>query len=97
MAMVIPIEMPQRKLGLNLAVQCNFNLPYTPKEFYKPPFWATRRSHSDQHEEAVDTSRKSRALVTSNYPSMATGDNELEYNDISIDEFYSFYKDYLLM
>lgn len=91
--MVIPIEVPKRKVGVNMAVQCNFNLPYTPKEFYKPPFWASRSQSNHQHEETSSATRKARALVSSNYPL----ENKLDYSDVSIDEFYSFYKDYLLM
>ncbi|XP_059611068.1 uncharacterized protein LOC132257994 [Phlebotomus argentipes] len=42
MAMVLPINIPNRKVALNMGVQVNYNTPWTPAEFYNPPIWQSR-------------------------------------------------------
>lgn len=98
MAVVIPIEVPKRKVGMNLAVQCNFNLPYNPAEFYKPPFWATRSL--DKEVTGNSTSRTARSLGPSQEScreSMERDTNSLSDNDISSEEFYFLVQNYLRM
>lgn len=46
MAMVMPFEHPQFKVAMNMAVQCNYNLPWNVSEFTNPMYWAQRDLHS---------------------------------------------------
>lgn len=107
-AMAIPIEVPQRRVAMNLGVQCNFNLPYTPKEFYKPPFWDTRSkdsARSEKDQSATTTTEKekrvSRSLSDGYQPSphnlTVIGENGVHFGDVSSGDFYSFVNNYLIM
>ncbi|XP_055694981.1 uncharacterized protein LOC129796879 [Lutzomyia longipalpis] len=48
MAMVLPISIPNRKIALNMGVQVNYNAPYTPAEFYNPPYWQSKSLHGEE-------------------------------------------------
>ncbi|GAB0091545.1 hypothetical protein DMENIID0001_064000 [Sergentomyia squamirostris] len=50
MCMVIPINIPNRKVALNMGVQVNYNTPYTPAEFYNPPYWQSKSLNGPAHE-----------------------------------------------
>lgn len=94
MAVVIPIEVPKRKVGLNVALQCNFNLPYTPKEFYKPPFWDTRSL--DKESVAHDYNARSTRSIESCRDVSSQPTNKFPFEDLPMDEFYLLLQRYLL-
>lgn len=96
------MEVPQRKVAINLGVQSNFNLPYTPKEFYKPPYWDTRslKNSKKHHHQGNDTSRHTRSLTavgTCRDASATIEQNSLPFDDIPVESFYSYIKNYLQM
>lgn len=96
MAIVMPMEVPQRKIAMNVGLQCNFNLPYTAKEFYKPPFWDTRSLDEHGPASGNGTSRSSRSLLPVRADSCReTQANLLSLNDFSAEDFYSMVQNYL--
>lgn len=98
MAMVLPIEVPKRKVGMNLALQCNFNLPFTPREFEKPPYWDLRSLDDKKASQTTEKTRNTRSLALDDScrDHRETETNMLE-NDFPIDEFYSLVQNYLTM
>ena len=97
MAVVMPIEVPKRKVGMNLGLQCNYNLPYTPREFEKPPYWDLRSLDDEKGStKTAEKTRNTRSLDDSCRDNRATDTNFLE-NDYPIDKFYSLVQNYLQM
>lgn len=97
MAIVIPMEVPQRKIAMNVGLQCNFNLPYAAKEFYKPPFWDTRSLDKEGPASSGNgTSRGSRSLLPVRADSCReTQANLLSFDDFSAEDFYAMVQNYM--
>lgn len=46
--MVMPYNHPAGyKIGMNMGIQCNYNLPWNATEFTNPPYWDQRDLHGE--------------------------------------------------
>lgn len=97
MAFVAPIEVPNRKIGLNAALQCNFNLPYTPKEFESPLHWATRSLDKKEKGTSDNKSKRSISAMESCRDESAMDPKQISFDDLPAEDFYSLVGHYLQM